>query len=166
MRDRSWFASCHAGRRLLTITWLARSTTVPDLLALLVLYKSHWFFSENINLIRSYFKDLRRADFSTLATSITLICINGDIPVAGPILKSIVGNHCIYLSFPPHPIPLPPGERGLKSLGFSCTLCLSHLQQRLSEQGCSDGSGKLSVKGITAINILLLVPDTVCGLDP
>jgi hypothetical protein len=82
MRDGSWFASYHAGRWLLTTTWLARSTTVPDLLALLVLYKSHWFFSENINLIRSYFKDLRRADFSTPATSITLICINGDIPVA------------------------------------------------------------------------------------
>jgi hypothetical protein len=93
MRDRSWFASCHAGRQRLTITWLARSTTVPDLLPLLVLYKSHWFFSENINLIQSYFKDLRRADFSTLATSITLICINGDIPVAGPVFKTVIGYH-------------------------------------------------------------------------
>ncbi len=104
MRDRPWFASYDAGRGLLTITWLARSTAVPDLVALFVLHKSYWFFSENINLIRSDFKDLRRTDFSTLSTSITPTCINGDIPVAGTILKTVVGNH-ILASFPASPLP-------------------------------------------------------------
>jgi hypothetical protein len=31
-------------------------------------------------------------------------------------------------------------------LHFSCALCLAHLQQSLSEQGCTDPTGKLIAK--------------------
>jgi len=81
MRDRSWFASCHAGRRLLTITWLTGSAGIPDLLTFLLFYKSHGFFPEDINLIGTDFQRLGRADFHTPTASITFIGVDGDIPV-------------------------------------------------------------------------------------
>ena len=89
------FASCHAGRCFGPVTRFTRGATVSDLLVLLMLYKSHRFFSENINLIRSYFKNLRRAEFSTVAASIALVCIDDDKPVAGTVFKTIVGNHFV-----------------------------------------------------------------------
>jgi hypothetical protein len=82
MRDRSWFTSCHAGRRLLTITWLARSAGIPDLLPFLMFYENHGFFPKDINLIGTDFQRLGRADFHTLIASVTFIGVDGDIPVA------------------------------------------------------------------------------------
>jgi hypothetical protein len=95
MRDRSWFASCNTGRRLLTITWLTRSAGIPDLLLFPMFYENHGFFPEDINLIRSYFKDLRRADFHTLTASITFFGVEGDIPVPRTVFKTIIGDHVI-----------------------------------------------------------------------
>lgn len=51
-------------------------------------------------------------------------------------------------------------------LGFSCALCLSHLQESVSEESCSNAAGELSVEWITAIDILFLVPDTFSRLNP
>jgi hypothetical protein len=45
-------------------------------------YERHGFFPEDINLIGTDFQRLGRADFSALATSITFIGVDGDIPVA------------------------------------------------------------------------------------
>lgn len=81
MRDRSWFASCHAGRRLLTITWLARSAGIPDLLPFLMFYESHGFFPEDIDLTGTDFQRLGRAGFHTLSASITFVGVDGDIPI-------------------------------------------------------------------------------------
>lgn len=139
-----------------------------------MLYKGHRFFTKDVNFIRPYFKDFGWANFWALTASIAFVRIDGDIPVAGPIPKTIIGNHVICLSFPPHPIPLlseaealpsrrPPGERGIRGLGFSCALCLTHFQQSVSKEGCSDATGELSVKRIFAIDILFLVPDTLSG---
>jgi hypothetical protein len=89
------FTGCDAGCRLCTVCRLARSAGIPDLLPFLMFYENHGFFPEDINLIRSYFKDLRRADFHTLTASVTFIGVDGDIPVPGPILKPIIGNHII-----------------------------------------------------------------------
>jgi len=57
-------------------------------------YKGHGFFPEDINLIGRHFKDLGRADFGTFAATTALIRVDGDIPVARPIPKTIIGYHC------------------------------------------------------------------------
>ena len=78
-----------------TIARSTRSTTVPDLFALFMFYKGHRFFTEDVNLIRPYLEDFWRTDFSTLPATIALIRINGNVPVPGPILKSIISYDVI-----------------------------------------------------------------------
>jgi len=63
-------------------------------------YKGHRFLTEDVNLIRPYFKDFWGTDFSTLTAAIALIRINGSVPVPGPILTSVIGDHVIsFYSF-------------------------------------------------------------------
>src|SRR4030043_2110342 len=89
------FTGCDAGCRLCTICRLARSAGIPDLLPFLMFYENHGFFPKDINLIGTDFQCLGRADSHTLATSVTFIGVDGDIPVAGPILKPIVSYHIL-----------------------------------------------------------------------
>ena len=91
-----WFTGCDAGCRLRTEPWLTRCAGIADLLPFFMFYKSDGFFPEDINLIRTDFQRPGRADFHTFTASIALVCIDSDIPVAGPILKPIIGNHIIF----------------------------------------------------------------------
>ena len=128
-------------------------------------YKGHRFFSEDVNLVRPYFEDFCRTYSSTLTATIALIRINGNIPVAGPILKSIISYHCFAL-LSPSPYPSPARGEGIRASGFSCALCLSHLQKGLSEEGCSNASGELCVKGVFTIHIFFLIPGTIPSFNP
>ena len=93
MRDGLWFTNCDTGRWLCTVTGLAWSTTISNLLSLFVLYKSHWFLTEDINLIGPYFKDFCWTDARALTASVAFVRIDGDIPVAGSILETVIGYH-------------------------------------------------------------------------
>ena len=70
------------GRWFFPIARPAWSATVPYFLSLLVFYKSHGFFTEDINLIRPYFKDFCWTGSGTLTASIAFVCVDGDIPFA------------------------------------------------------------------------------------
>ena len=93
MRDRSWFAGGHTGRRVLAITWLARSTGISNLSSFLMSYESHGFFPEDIDLIGTDFQRPGRADFHTLSASIAFIGVNGDIPVPRTVFKTVMSDH-------------------------------------------------------------------------
>jgi hypothetical protein len=56
-------------------------------------YKGHEFFTEDVNLIRPHLEDFRRTDFRALAATIALVRVDGDIPIARPIPKTIIGYH-------------------------------------------------------------------------
>ena len=71
----------------------ARGAAIPDLLALLMFYKGHRFFTEDVDLVRSYFKDFCWTNLQALPASIAFIRIDGDIPVTRAVLKTIIGNH-------------------------------------------------------------------------
>jgi hypothetical protein len=58
-----------------------------------MLYKGHGFFTEDINLIRTHLEDLGWTDFRALAATIALVRVDGDVPVARPIPKTIIGYH-------------------------------------------------------------------------
>jgi hypothetical protein len=83
---------------LLTITRSARSTAIPDFVALLLFHEGHRFFAEDVNFIRPHFKDFWWTNFLTLTASIAFICVDSDIPVTGAILKTIIGDHVISAS--------------------------------------------------------------------
>jgi hypothetical protein len=93
MRDGFQFAYTDARGRFFTIVRSARCTTVSDPLTLFVFYKSDWFFTQDFNLVRPHFEDFWRTDFNTLPATIAFIRINSNIPIAGPILESIIGDH-------------------------------------------------------------------------
>jgi hypothetical protein len=93
VRDGFRFANSDTGCWFSAIARSTRSATIPDLIALLMLYKGHRFFTKDIDLIRSYFKDFCRTNLGTLPASIAFVRIDGDIPVARAILKTIIGNH-------------------------------------------------------------------------
>ncbi len=116
MRDGLRFTDSHTGCWFYPIARPARSAAILDLLALLSFYKCDGFFAEDISLVRTHLEDFGWADFGTFAATIALVCVDGDIPFTRTILKTIIGDHFIRLSSPPHPIPLPPGERGIREL--------------------------------------------------
>jgi len=60
-----------------------------------MLYKGHRFFTKDVNFIRPYFKDFGWTNFWALTASIAFVRIDGDIPVAGPIPKTIIGYHML-----------------------------------------------------------------------
>jgi len=60
-----------------------------------MLYKGHRFFTKDVKLIWPCFKDFCWTNFWALTASIAFVRIDGDIPVAGPIPKTIIGNHVI-----------------------------------------------------------------------
>jgi hypothetical protein len=93
MRDGFGFTNPDAGSWFLTIARLAWSAAIPYFLACLVFNKGHWFFTEDVNLIRSYFKDICRTNLLALPASIAFVRIDGDIPVSRAILETIIGNH-------------------------------------------------------------------------
>jgi hypothetical protein len=64
-----------------------------------MLYKSHGLFTEDVNLIRSHFKDLWRTNLLALTASIAFVRINDDIPAAGPVIKTIIGYHVLSFLF-------------------------------------------------------------------
>lgn len=78
-----------------TISWLAGGAMVADFLPLFMFYKSHRFFTKNLNFIRADLEDFCRTGLHTLATTVTPICVNNKIPVSGTILKTVVGNHTL-----------------------------------------------------------------------
>ena len=96
--DGPGFAGGHTGRWFQSVSRLTRSTVVADLLSLLVFYRGHWFFAEDVNFIRPYFKDFYRADLHALPTTIAFICVQSEIPISGTILKTVIGNHVISFS--------------------------------------------------------------------
>ena len=91
MSDGLLLTDCHTRCWLRAVAGSARGAAIVDPLTLPMFYKSHGFFTEEINLIGPHFKDLRRADFGTFAATIALIRVDGDVPVAGPVLKTIIG---------------------------------------------------------------------------
>jgi hypothetical protein len=64
-----------------------------------MLYKGHRFFTKDVDLIRSYFKDFCRTNLRALTASIAFVRIDGDIPVARAVLKTIIGNHVFPFMF-------------------------------------------------------------------
>jgi hypothetical protein len=94
MSDGLLFADSHTRGWFCTIARLARGTAILDLLPLLFYHKCDGFFAEDVNLVRTHLEDFGRTDFRALAATIALVRVDGDIPVAGPILKTIIGYHC------------------------------------------------------------------------
>jgi hypothetical protein len=82
MGDGFWFTDANTGRRFISIARVTRSAMIPDLLAVLMLYKGYRFFTEDVDLIRPYFKDFCWTDLYALTTSIAFFRIDGDIPFA------------------------------------------------------------------------------------
>jgi hypothetical protein len=64
-----------------------------------MLYKDDGFLAEDVDLIRTDFEDFGRTDFRALTAPIALVRVDGDIPVAGPVLKTIIGYHLFSFSF-------------------------------------------------------------------
>jgi len=93
VRDGFCFTDFGTGCWFFPIARLARSATIPDLLALVMFYKGHRFFTEDVNLVRPYFKDFCQTNLWALPASIAFVRIDGDIPVARAILKPIIGYH-------------------------------------------------------------------------
>jgi hypothetical protein len=58
-----------------------------------MLYKGYGFFTKDIHLIRPHLEDFGRADFRALAATIALVRVDGDIPIARAVLKTIVSYH-------------------------------------------------------------------------
>jgi hypothetical protein len=58
-----------------------------------MLYKGHGFFAEDVNLIRTHLEDFGRTNFRALAAAIALVRVDGDIPIARAVLKTIIGYH-------------------------------------------------------------------------
>jgi hypothetical protein len=96
--DGSGYTDSDTGWEGSTVAGFAWSAMVADLLSLFVFYRGHRFFPEDINLIRPYFKDFYRTHLNTLTASIAFVRIDGDIPVARAILKTIIGNHALSFS--------------------------------------------------------------------
>jgi len=94
MSDGLRFTDSHTRCWFCTIARSARSAAILDLLALLLFHKCDGFFAEDVNLVRTHLEDFGRTDFRALAATIALVHVDGDIPVAGPILKTIIGYHC------------------------------------------------------------------------
>jgi hypothetical protein len=99
VRDGFRFANSDTGCWFSAIARSTRSATIPDLLALLMLYKGHRFFTKDVKLIWPYFKDFCWTNFWALTASIAFVRIDGDIPVARAIFKTIIGNHVFPFMF-------------------------------------------------------------------
>jgi len=215
MSDGLWFTDSNTRCWLRTIARSAGSATIPDLLALLMLHKGYGFFSEDVNLILPHLENFGRTDFRALTARIALVRVDGDIPIARAVLKTIIGYHnlpplnrigrrfCSYnyqwrqgsrvqgvqvsseyfslslLKATHSLIRRIPSTKLLPALfalchftrildplnpfgplGFSFTLRFAHFQEGLSEQGCSNATGELRVKGITASDIPFFIPNT------
>jgi hypothetical protein len=93
VRDGFRLTGSDTGWWLFTITRSARSTAIPDLLALLMFYRGHRLFTEDVNLVRSYFKEFWRTDLLALTAPIALVRIDDDVPITGAILETIIGYH-------------------------------------------------------------------------
>jgi len=78
-------------------------------------YRGHRPFTEDVNLVRSYFKDSWRTDLLALTAPIALVRIDDDVPITGAILETIIGYH-LFSFFPPHPF-LPAGRLSLSRQG-------------------------------------------------
>jgi hypothetical protein len=66
-------------------------------------HKGHRFFTEDVNLVRPYFKDFWRTNFLALTASIALVRIDDDVPVTRAILETIIGDHVfsfLFFGFP------------------------------------------------------------------
>ena len=94
MRNGLRFTNSHTRGWLCTIARSASGTVILDLLPLLLFHQCDGFFAEEVNFVRTHLEDLGRADFRTLAAAITPVRVNGDIPVAGPIRKTIIDYQC------------------------------------------------------------------------
>jgi len=115
MSDGIRFTDSHTRCWFCTIARSARSAAILDLLALLLFHKCDGFFAEDVNLVRTHLEDFGRTDFRALAATIALVRVDGDIPVARPIPKTIIGYHDFTFLFPPHPC-LPAGRLSLSSV--------------------------------------------------
>jgi hypothetical protein len=93
VRDGFYFTDFDTGCWFFPIARLTGSAAIPDLLALLMFYKGHRFFAEDVNLVWPYFKDFCRTNLWALTASIAFVRIDGDIPVARAVLKTIIGYH-------------------------------------------------------------------------
>jgi len=93
VRDGLPLTDTDTGGRFLPIPRSARSAAILDLLALLLFHKGDGFFAEDVNLIRTHLEDFGRTDFRTVAATIALVRVDGDIPITRAIPKTIVGNH-------------------------------------------------------------------------
>jgi hypothetical protein len=98
MRDGLRLADSDTGCRFNSVTGTARSTAVLHPFTPLMFYKCHRFFTEDINLIRPHLEDFGLADFRALAATIALVRVDDDIPVARPILKTVIGYHVFSFS--------------------------------------------------------------------
>jgi hypothetical protein len=56
-------------------------------------YVGYGFFTEDVNFVRTHLENFDRTDFRALAATIALVRVDGDIPVARPIPKTIIGYH-------------------------------------------------------------------------
>jgi hypothetical protein len=101
VRDGSWFTCTYTGWGTLTVTGLARSATIPDLLALLGSRTGYQFLVKGIKLILTHLEHVCRAGLYTIAASSALICVNNYEPVARTVFKTVLRYHFLaFLSFP------------------------------------------------------------------
>jgi hypothetical protein len=94
MRDGLRFTNSGTRGWFCTIARSARGTAILDLLTLLLFHECDGFFTEEVNFVRTHLEDFRGTNFRAPAATIALVRVNGDIPVAGPIRKTIIGYQC------------------------------------------------------------------------
>ena len=93
MRDGVWFTDSDTGCWFITVAGVAGSAAIPDFFSLRMFYKDDGFLAEDVDLVRPHLEDFGRTDFRALAAPSALIRVDDDIPVAGPVLKTIIGYH-------------------------------------------------------------------------
>ena len=91
--DGSWLAGNDTGSRCLAVARLAGGAGIPGLPALVMSHKGHGSFPKDVNLVGTAFQNLRRANLRTLATAVAFTGIDRHVPVPGPVLETIVGDH-------------------------------------------------------------------------
>ncbi len=91
-------AGRNTGCRPYAIARPAGSAIISHLLSVLMLYTDHRCFPEDVEFIRTHFKHRCRADRYTFPAPITLIRIDGDVPIARAIFKPIVCYHALSFS--------------------------------------------------------------------
>jgi hypothetical protein len=82
VEDGPWFADGDTGWLLSPKAGFAGGAMITDFLSFFMFYKSHGFLTIDVNCIRTYFKDFRRAYLHALAAASAFIRVQNEKPIS------------------------------------------------------------------------------------